>query len=194
MKVSRIAAVALAAALLLPAGAVMAQDPSPLPSEEATLSPAGQSLYEAFPDEVGGTTLADSIQIMSVGQATDEEDGLELIEAAAAAAGVSLEDIAMGSAFTFDDLEAESGVLIIAVHVPGLDPDAAKQLLLDLMMQDVDEGAILDETVVAGRDVTTLSSADDPEAVAYFYAGGDMAWMVGAPVLEELEEAISKLP
>jgi len=194
MKLTRIGAIVLAAAML-PSGVALAQDASPAPSAGATLTAVTGSIADAFPVEVGGVPLADSIEVLTGTEAAADDEGSgEALSAVAASLGVSLDDVSLASAFTFTDLDAENGVFIIAVQVPGMDPDTGMGLLLEILTYSADEDLVIGEAEVAGKGVVTLSSPDDPEAVAYLYAGGDIAWMVAAPLLTELEEAISQLP
>ncbi len=194
MKLARMGTIVLAAAML-PAGTALAQDVSPEPSATTTSPATTIVLADAFPVEVGGVLLADTIEVLTGTEAAaDDEASGETLSAAAASLGVSLDDVSLASAFTFTDLDDESGIFIIAVQVPGMGADMGMELMLELFTRDADEGLVIGEAEVAGKDVVTLSSPDDPEAVAYLYAGGDMAWMVAAPLFADLEEAISQLP
>jgi len=194
MTLARMGTIVLAAAML-PAGTALAQDVSPEPSATTTSPATTIVLADAFPVEVGGVLLADTIEVLTGTEAAaDDEASGETLSAAAASLGVSLDDVSLASAFTFTDLDDESGIFIIAVQVPGMGADMGMELMLELFTRDADEDLIIGEAEVAGKDVVTLSSRDDPEAVAYLYAGGDMAWMVAAPLFADLEEAISQLP
>jgi hypothetical protein len=139
--------------------------------------------------------LADSIELLTgTDVVADDASALELLSGTAESLGISLDQITVGSAYTFTDLAAEEGVLILALQAPGMTPEIGTQLMLDIFASDPDQELTMGEAEVAGRPVLTLSSPDDPESVAYVYAGGDMAWLVAAPVFAELEEAISQLP
>ncbi len=194
MKLIRIAAGALAGLLLLPSSAALGQDASPEMSASPSLAPASSALAKAFPDEVGGILLSEHLQVISGPAAVaDDPVASEPLLALTDSLGVSIEDVALASAFTFDDLDDERGILLVGVYVPGMDASTGRQLVLDLFTREAEEHTI-DETVIADKTVTSLTPLDDAENVAYVYADGDMAWLVAAPSSDELEETLSKLP
>lgn len=195
MRLKTIGSLALAAALLVPGGSALAQEESP--AAEATLAPAAQAFAEAFPDELGGVSLAGLVEIL----AADAPDAMDpestpMLEELAEGLGVGLGDVLIGQAMTFTDLFAEDqeGAWLIGIHVPGMDPATGSDLMVTLFTAMADEGLVVTETEVADRPVTRVADAEDPESAFNVYAGGDMAWVVMTPSAALLEEAISKLP
>ena len=194
-RLSTFGALAIVAALLVPAGTTLAQDASP--TVEATLAPAAQVFAEAFPDEVGGVALADLIEVASA-DAPDVMDAetLPILEKVTMGLGVGLDAVLIGQAATFTDLfaEDEDGVWIIAIQIPGMDPATGSELMLSLFTASGEEDLVITEAEVAERSVTRVASADDPEAAFSIYAVGDIAWLIATPSTDLLEETISKLP
>jgi hypothetical protein len=195
MRLNTIGSLALAAAMVVPAGTALAQEASP--TAEATLSPAAQAFAEAFPAEVGGVSLADLVEV-SPADAPDVMDAevSPMLEEVADGLGVGLGAVLVGQAATFTDLfdEDADGAWIIAIQIPGMDPATGSDLMVRLFTTYADEDWVITETEVAERPVTRVASVDDAEAAFNVYAGGDMAWVVMTASTELLEEAISQLP
>lgn len=189
---------AIGLALLLPAGATLAQDAPSSPVVEPTMSPDAQEFADAFPDEIGGVALAGLVQIADVSQPDAfDPTTLPLITELADGLGIGFEDILAASAMTFDDLFAEepTGVWIMALKAPGMAPEAGVALMVELWTLEADgEALVISETQVAQRDVTRIASAEDPEAAFVVYGSDDIAWMVASPDEALVEETISKLP
>lgn len=189
---------AIALTLLLPSAAALAQDESPPPSAQPALSPAAQEFADAFPDEIGGVSLAGRVEITGA----SEPDGLDpaalpIITDLTADLGIGLDDILVASAMTFDDLFAEeaTGVWIMAMMAPGMAPEAGVDLMLELWTMDVEEEAlVISETSIAEREVTRIASAEDPDAAFNLYGSDSIVWMVAAEDPALLEETLSKLP
>ena len=194
MRLRTFGSVAMTVALLAPGATVMAQEESP--AAEATMSPVAEAFAATFPDEIGGVSVFDIVEVF-VADDPDQLDAasLPLLEQAAAAAGVGLDAVLIGQALTIDlfDEDAE-GVWIVAIHVPGMEPAAGTDLVLDLFTGSADEELLVAGSEVAGRSVTSVTSAEDPSAEMIIYSAADTAWVVMSPSPALLEEAVSKLP
>ena len=195
MRFSSVGSLALAAALLVPGGSVLAQEASP--AAEATLAPAAQAFAEAFPAELGGVSLAGLVEVVSA-DAPDaiDPEATPMLEEVAEGLGLGLDAVLIGQAMTMTDLlsEDQDGAWVIGIQVPGMDPATGSDLMVRLFTTQADEGFVITETEVAERTVTRVADAEDPESAFTVYAGGDMAWVVMTPSSELLEEAVSKLP
>jgi hypothetical protein len=194
MKLHRLGSVIIAAALLIPAGSALAQEESPAPA--ASLTPAAESLVAAFPAELGGISLDGLVEVA----AADTPDNLDpemlpLLEEVATGASVGLDAVLVGQAMTtgiFD--EDPNGAWLIAIQVPGMEPETGSAFMVSLFTSFADEELVVSETEIAGRSVTQVASAEEPTAAFNVYAGGDIAWVIMTESAEVLEEAISQLP
>jgi hypothetical protein len=194
----RSGSLAIALTLLLPSAAALAQDASPPPSAQPTLSPAAQEFADAFPAEIGGVALAGRVEITEA-SAPDQMDPatLPLITDLAADLAIDLDEILVASAMTFDDFFAEeaTGVWIMALMAPGMTPEAGVDFMLELWtMEAVEEALVISETQIAEREVTRIASAEDPDAAFNLYGSDGIVWMVAADDPALLEETLSKLP
>jgi hypothetical protein len=189
-------ALAIALVMLLPVAA-LAQESSPSPSVQPTLSPTAQEFADAFPDEIGGVSLAGLVEVVAAAEPeTIDPTALPLMTDLAADLGIGLDEIQMATAMTFDDFFAEEpeGVWIVALKAPGMAPQAGVDLMMELWTTQAEEELAISETRIAERDVTRVASAEDPDTAFYLYGSDGIAWMVAGPDPALLEETFSKLP
>jgi hypothetical protein len=192
MKITRIASLFIAAALVVPTGTAFAQEESMEP--EASLSPEAQSFADLFPVEIGGVELAGRIEVMS-GTSEDFESTPEL-DAMIEDLGIGLEDVLVGQAMTFDDFfdEEAEGAWIIAFQIPGMDPETGEALMVEMWTAEAPEETVVAEAEVAGRTVTRITVPEEAGAAIDIYASEDTVWFVVASDPELQEEAVSQLP
>lgn len=144
-----------------------------------------QALEELLPDEVGGTEL---VKFSIAG--ADAFGGGEEFQGLLDRLGASADDVSAASA---GDAAGALDVQIAAFRIAGADTDDLEQEFVRLV-EESEAGAVeLEERNIEGKDVWT--GVDEEQGMGvYFYAAGDVVFLVQTNDEQLAEEAISQLP
>jgi hypothetical protein len=194
-KLHSLSAVALTAALLLPAGTAMAQDEAVASvgpdAVAADRDPRLTELLALLPSELAGASLADNLTLATGEQlfALMRPEESAIIQSVLDAGGKSVADYA--AATTWLSIAATDVVVVQAHRIAGVDASATvdawvEALTVNLADPEVGEG------LVAGRPVTLVSDASAPEVpTLHLFPVGDVTWMIVAADQAVVEQAMA---
>lgn len=194
-KLRSLLALALAAALLLPAATAMAQDDaSASPGPDATTpsqDPRFTQLTELLPAALAGQPLADNLTLATGEQlfALMRPEETAILQAVLDTTGTTVADYA--AATTWLPVTA-TDVVVVQVHrIAGVDAAATVDAWVEVLTLNLAEPQV-SEGSVAGRPVTFISDGSTPEVPRlHLFSVGDATWMVVAAEQAVVEEAMA---
>lgn len=198
MKLRLLPTVALAAALLLPSGATLAQDEAPeaLPDAAASMTaddPRLAELEALVPPALAGLPLGENLQLATGEelQAVMTEEEAAILDEMLTTNSRSWSDYA--AATTFLPVTDADVVVIQAHRVAGIDASQTIDAWIEILTMGLGEADVA-EGYVAGRQVTLVTDKSRPEVpVLHMFPAGDVVWMVvtvDEAFVEETMEAV----
>lgn len=143
-------------------------------------------LEAKLPDEVGGLSL----QKRSLRLDQLQGFGGELFPTFAQNLGVSPTDVSLATALARS--EENEFVIAVAIRVPGATPEQLLTALGQAIEAEEEDPVELTQGQVGGKQVFIGRSPDEDET--YFYASGDVVFLVSGSPTTLAEEALAQLP
>jgi len=184
----------LTAVLLLPSGAVVAQDDADAsPAPEATMAvddPRLAELEALIPPALAGLPLGDNLvlatgeELVSVMKPEESDILLALLDEH----DKTTADYA--AATTWLPISDSDVVVVQAHRVAGVDASETIATWVEILSLGLEEPDIA-EGFISGRPVTLVSDASRPEVpLLHLYPAGDVMWMIVAADQAIVEEAV----
>ncbi len=202
-------------ALVMLAGCAGGSPTSPSAGETETPTPsAPAATSEGTADATSGPTIAPGTDLatllptsvagneLTVSSVSGEEAGRLMTEHMGGSAGsiasvvgvdVSELDAAVAATLDANPYAEGGGHVVFAIRYPGADPDAITEAVVPVVggMEWMSGETRVTEGTVGGRDVSVLETS---LATHYFYAIGDVIFIVRTPDRAVAEDALSQLP
>lgn len=182
--------VLLAVALLLPAGAALAQDDGATPAAEASADPRIEELAALVPPALAGLPLADNLQFATGEQlfGVMQPAESEIIQGVLDETGTSVADYAAVTTFL---QPSENEIVVIQAHrIEGIDASQTVDAWVEVLSMNLEEPSI-EEGFIGGRPVTLISDTAVPEIpLLHLFPAGDVMWMIVAADAAIVEEAM----
>ena len=194
-KLRSLPALALAAALLLPAATALAQDEASVsPGPDATApsqDPRFTQLAALMPESLAGQVLADNLTLATGEQlfALMRPEETAVLQRVLDTTGTTVADYA--AATTWLPVTA-TDVVVVQVHrIGGIDAAATLDAWVEILTINLAEPQV-SEGSVAGLPVTFVSDGSAPEVPKlHLFSAGDAIWMVVAADQAIVEEAVA---